>query len=410
MPLLSVAEALELILARVGETQVERVPAAEAVGCRLAEDVASDLDSPPYDKSTVDGYAVRGDDAAVGRRALTIVEQIAAGEMPRHTLAPGQAARIMTGAPLPEGADAVVMVEHTAAGGWTDGQMVQLTDRPVRTGQNILRRAQSMARGQVVLSADRVLRPIEIGLLSEVGVTQVAVRRRPRVALLATGDELVTAHERPRGAQIRNSNGPMLHALATAAGAAAVELGIARDEEGDLRRHIERALADDVLVLSGGVSAGLLDLVPKLLEQQGFEQVFHKVHLRPGKPLWFGVRRVAGRTTLAFGLPGNPVSGLVCWELFVKPALLKMRLGAAPPAAEISAKLIASHEHRGDRPTYWPACVERPASGDAPSRVRLLPWQGSGDLRTFSDANGLALFPAGDRRFEAGEAVRVREL
>ncbi|MFO0901560.1 MAG: gephyrin-like molybdotransferase Glp [Pirellulales bacterium] len=409
MPPLSVCEALELILAQVCETPVERMPASEAVGCRLAEDVASDLDSPPYDKSTVDGFAVRSEDAAAGRRTLAIVEQIAAGVMPRHTLAPGQTARIMTGAPLPDGADAVVMVEHTAAGRWMEGETVQLSDRPVRAGQNILRRAQSMACGQVVLPAGRAIRPVEVGLLAEVGVAQVAVQRRPRVALLATGDELVTAHERPRGAQIRNSNGPLLRALAVAAGASAVELGIARDDEEDLRRHIGRALADDVLVLSGGVSAGLLDLVPQLLKQQGFECLFHKVQLRPGKPLWFGVRRVAGHTTLAFGLPGNPVSGLVCWELFVKPALLKMRLGAAPAATEVAATLVAPHEQRGDRPTYWPAFLEEPASAVAP-HVRLLNWQGSGDLRTLSDANALAVFPAGDRRFEAGATVPVRRL
>jgi molybdopterin molybdotransferase len=258
-----------------------------------------------------------------------------------------------------------------------------------------------------------------------VGRSGVAVFPRPRVALLSTGNELVEPHQRPGAGQIRNSNGPMLAAAVRRTGGVPAELGIARDEPADLREKIEQGLAADMLVLSGGVSAGVLDLVPAVLGDLGVEQVFHKVSLKPGKPLWFGVARskfnVQGSNfkvgdvepetlnakpeTLVFGVPGNPVSSLVCFELFVRPAIAKLR-GSDPDAGlrQLPARLTAEFVHRGDRPTYFPAVVRR--VGEALS-VEPVRWRGSGDLRGITAANALAIFPAGDRTWQAGEQVDV---
>jgi molybdopterin molybdotransferase len=224
--------------------------------------------------------------------------------------------------------------------------------------------------------------------------------------VLSTGNELVPADQTPAAGQIRNSNSPMLAACVRKACAVPLELGIARDERDELRRLIERGLAADVLVLSGGVSAGVLDLVPGVLAELGVEQVFHKVRLKPGKPLWFGVLACAPprqRATLVFGLPGNPVSSLVCFELFVRPAIQQLsgRTAATPIK---TARLAAEFQHRGERPTYQPAQFCEHAQG---AIAKPLFWQGSADLRTLAAANCLIRFPAGDRHYPAGEAVEV---
>jgi molybdopterin molybdotransferase len=191
------------------------------------------------------------------------------------------------------------------------------------------------------------------------------------------------------------------------AGGSAVDLGIGRDDEVELRRLVSQGLERDVLVLSGGVSAGMLDLVPRVLAAEGVEQVFHHVNLKPGKPVWFGVRDHGGQRTLVFGLPGNPVSSLVCFDLFVRPALSGLAGKCAAQASAIGSRLTREHKHRGDRPTYWPAKTEK---RDGESYVTPLDWRGSGDLFTLAAADCLICFPPGDRQFAAGEHVSVREL
>jgi len=397
----SVAEALQLVLDRAEPLAPRSIPAAEALGCMLAEAVTSDIDSPPHDKSIVDGYAVRAADVMVdGAVQLRILEEVTAGAVPTQEVEAGTATRIMTGAPLPGGADAVVMIEKTTM----DGDRVHVLAGPIRVGQNIMRRAASLAKGHEVLAPGKLLRAIELGVLAEVGRTSVVAIPRPRVGVLATGNELVAPHETPGPGQIRNSNGPLLAALVRQAGATPVELGIARDTAADLRAKITAGLASDVLVLSGGVSAGVLDLVPQVLSELQVQEIFHKVNLKPGKPLWFGIlRRPNVAATLVFGLPGNPVSTLVCFELFVRPALEQLR--GVPPRGlpRTKAWLTCEHQQRGERPTYWPATLQ-----DA--RVTPLAWKGSGDLRTLTDASGLAFFPAGDRTFQVGDEIEVLML
>ncbi len=316
----SVEEARQLVVEQAAAKPSVRVQLSDALGLVLAEDVASDIDSPPFDKAMVDGYAVRASDLSAGSAELVVIEEVIAGQTATHSGGAGECWRIMTGAPLPSAADAVVMHELTtlvepAAGGASNAlERVRIQDDRFRLGQNILRRAANLRRGQTVLVSGRVLRPLEIGLLAEVGRATVPVIEPARVAVLSTGSELVPPDQVPTAGQIRNSNGPMLNAWVSRIGARAVDLGIAKDEPESLRAKLAEGLRDDVLLISGGVSAGKLDLVPGLLRELGVVEVFHKIRLKPGKPLWFGTargHRPGATPTLVFGLPGNPVSSLV---------------------------------------------------------------------------------------------------
>ena len=410
--MLTVDEALEHVRRRVSPKPAAEVALAEALGLVLAEDVTSDIDSPPHDKSMVDGYAVVAADLKEGDAELEVLEEVVAGNVPTREVSPGRATRIMTGAPLPPGADAVVMIERTQlVPGHSSGLgRVRIAETQVTAGQNILRRGVSMRRGDVVLQAGARLRPIEVGLLAEVGKDRLRATPRPTVAVLSTGNELVPADLIPAAGQIRNSNGPMLIASVATAGATAIDLGIGRDDRNELRRLIARGLEADLLVLSGGVSAGVLDLVPGVLEELGVQQVFHKVRLKPGKPLWFGVLPGSGdsaRDRLVFGLPGNPVSSLVCFELFVRPAIHGLAGVMAAEPRWTSATLTLDFSHRGDRPTYHPAVLQ--SQGSVPS-VTPLAWQGSADLRTLATATALIRFSAGERTYRTGEDVEIAEL
>jgi molybdopterin molybdotransferase len=398
--MLSVADAQRLVLEHTHPLSPETAALGPSLlGRVLAEDVVSDGDSPPHDKALMDGYALRSADLLVGRGTLRVIEEISAGRVPQHTISTGQAARIMTGAPIPLGADAVVMVERTCMLG--DGR-VDIEDRP-RPGQHILPRGREMRAGETILRAGTVLRPQEVGLLATLGRSSVHVVPAPRVAVLPTGDELVEVGEKPGPGQIRNSNGPMLLAQAARVGARPHLLGIARDRLDSLWPLVEEGLRADVLVLSGGVSAGKFDLVPGVLQEAGVCAQVHKVALKPGKPLFFGTRDHPGGKTLVFGLPGNPVSSLVCFELFVRPALRKLA-GYPEAPAEVLATLSEDFAYRTDRPTYHPAWLEVGPGGWC---VRAVAWFGSADLRALAGANALVVFPPGDHTHRAGQVFPV---
>ncbi|MFN4260453.1 MAG: gephyrin-like molybdotransferase Glp [Gemmataceae bacterium] len=397
--MLEVSQAQAIILQHANPLPPVRVRLTSAArGLVLAEAVRSDIDSPPYDKAMMDGYAVRTADLTSGAAVLDVIEEVTAGRTPTRTVAAGQATRIMTGAPLPAGADAVVMIERTQP---LDGQRVHIEGGPIQPGLNILPRGREMRAGEAVLHPGAELRPQEFGLLAAVGCDEVAVFPRPKVAILPTGDELVEAAVKPGPGQIRNSNGPMLAAQVERAGGVAVPLDIARDKVEHLKRFIVQGLEQDVLLLSGGVSAGQLDLVPEVLTQLGVTSHFHKVAMKPGKPILFGTRG----TTLVFGLPGNPVSSLACFELFVRPALRRLGGRNEPGPRWWSLPLAMDFAYRTDRPTYYPVRLE--VSEDGGLRFRPLPWFGSADLRALTQANALALFPAGDTRHGAGQHFPV---
>lgn len=360
----------------------------------------SDVDSPPHDKALVDGYAVIANSVSP-HSELSVLEEVMAGSVPNVPVTAGSATRIMTGAPLPAQADAVVMVEQTQL---TSHGRVRVTAARTAAGQNIMPRGASLRRGDVALRAGREIRAIEIGVLAEVGRSQVPVYTPPTVAVLSTGNELVPYDALPAAGQIRNSNGPMLEALVGCLGALVTNLGIARDDRAELTRLVRRGLAEDVLLLSGGVSAGVLDLVPEVLAAEGVEQVFHKVHLKPGKPIWFGVKRDPNRHKLVFGLPGNPVGSLVCFELLVRPAIVRLTGHPQLSNARRVGQLTSDFRHRGDRPTYHPARLHET---DSLPDIELLAWKGSADLRTLADANCLACFPSGDHDHVRGQPISV---
>ncbi len=413
--MLTVDEALAEILTQVVRSPAtEDVPLSEALGRILAQAVDSDVDSPPFDKALMDGFAVRAVDFSDGRAELRVVEEVMAGQVPQQHLSSGCATRIMTGAPIPEGADAVVRIEDTQTTGDKIGGIVTVAGAPVVAGQNIMNRGTSTRVGDRVVTAGTLLRPQEIGALAEAGQERVAVSPRPRVGILATGDELVPIGAKPAAGQIRNSNEAMLAAQMLSAGAAVESLGIARDNRNHLRERVDAGLCCDVLLLSGGVSAGDLDLVPSVLEEAGVRKVFHKVQIKPGKPLWFGVSQndstdtsKSGQRCYVFGLPGNPVSSMVCTQLFVKAAINRL-LGKQPERpCTVPARLAHDHTQRGNRPTFHPACCQDGPEGRS---VQTVPWQGSSDLRATTAANCLAYFPAGDQTYPAGSAVKVYDL
>jgi molybdopterin molybdotransferase len=395
--MLSVSEAQAIVLqhAQALPAAVCALDPASVQGLILAEDITSDLDLPPYDKAMMDGYAVRTADLPGGAGTLEVIEEIMAGRVPTKSVGAGQTARIMTGAPVPEGADAVIQIERTKPG---DKQSVVIQDAPPRAGKNILPLGREMRRGETVLRAGAVLRPEEFGLLAAVGRTSARVFPAPRVAILATGDELVDASRFPGPGQIRNSNGPMLIAQVCRAHGRATYLGIAADTIESLTALITEGLKSDVLVLSGGVSAGKLDLVPGVLQDLGVEAHFHKVTMKPGKPVFFGTRG----QTLIFGLPGNPVSSLVCFELFVRPALRRLAGNKEVGPRIVHAALQEELRHQSDRPTYHPAVLIEDETG---RKIRAQPWFGSPDLKAVTSANAFLVLPAGEHRFAAGERL-----
>lgn len=408
--MLSVEEAIAAILESVRPRDPSRISLNDALGLVLAEDIVSNIDSPPYDKSLMDGYAVRAGDLSGGNTALRVIEEILAGRVPTKTVSNGEAARIMTGAPIPDGADAVVRVEETSFD--VESATVRISTDSIILGENMMRRGTSMRRGDRILPTGRQLRPQELGALAEMGEHTVPVRARTRVAVLATGDELVPVEKTPGPGQIRNSNETMLVAQIRRAGGDPVPLGIARDDRSDLRGKISIGLQCDMLLLSGGVSAGKRDLVPSELEAAGVRQVFHKVQVKPGKPIWYGVLDQKADSShtpgsppcYVFGLPGNPVSSLVCFELFACTAIRQLMGFEHPGPRAISARLAADHLARGDRPTYHPARLEMTVSGAV---VDMVNWHGSADLRSTVEANAMALFPAGDKKYAAGDIVDV---
>jgi molybdopterin molybdotransferase len=400
--MLSVAAALEHVRATVAPFPAESLPLAAVQGLALAEDVFSRIDSPPFDKALMDGYAVRSADLPGGSGRLRVVALITAGQIADRPVGPGEAIQIMTGAPLPAEADCVVKVEDVRL----VGDEVVVSTRPLQDGVNISRQGSAMRTGDRVLTAGTALRPPQLAALAELGCPQVPVRRHPTLAVLATGDELVPVDQTPGPGQIRNSNETMLVAQAAQSGCAARSLGIARDVREDLGAKILDGLAADILVLSGGVSAGTLDLVPSELAAAGVREVFHGVEMKPGKPLWFGVRPgdVRRNACYVFGLPGNPVSSMVCFELFVRSAIRRL-MGISPAEPKpVPAAFDGEFAFRGDRPTYHPARLTWTANGP---RVTLVPWQGSSDLRATVEANAMTCLPAIERKYQTGDVMDV---
>ncbi len=389
------------ILARVRPTAVERVALDEALGRRLGADAVAEAPFQPFDNSAMDGFAVRAADLAGASTeapvALPIVDESRAGHPAARALGPGEAIAISTGAVLPAGADAVVRVEDTARSG--DEVLVKV---PLDPDDNVRRAGEDIAAGETVLRAGAEIGAAELGALATIGLDQVPVHRRPRVAIVTSGDELVAPGTPLGPGQIPNSNSPAVAALARLAGAEVVSLGWTPDEPAATRAALAPALEADVAIVCGGVSVGEHDHVKAALAELGAEQVFWRVALKPGGPTWFGTRGGA----LVFGLPGNPVSVMATFLLLVRPALLALG-GGAPDGRRVSARLGADYAKPTDRAHAVRCRLELDERGWV---ATPLPRQGSHVLTSMLAADCLALIPTASAGAAAGETVEVELL
>ena len=409
---LDIDAALHVMLKHATPLGTEQVALDAASGRTLAQPVISPIDQPPWDNSAMDGFAVLSSDVRGATEAapvlLDVIEDIPAGAIPQRTVEPGRASRIMTGAPMPVGADGVIRLEHTRPAG--DARVAVL--REDDAGRNVRRRAEDIQAGATVLEAGRHLRAAEVGVLAMVGCTDPVVYRRPRVAVLATGNELVEPERIAdviAATHIVNSNTPAVVAGLRAAGCEAIPLGIARDELADLRSRLERALDADALITTAGASVGDHDIVKQALEEIGCETLFWRVRIRPGSPFSFGLlRSVDGRTIPVFGLPGNPVSALVTFEILVRPVLRRM-LGRSRLFPRVDAA-IAGEDVRSPAGLVRFLRVQlREQAGGIP-RAHLTGPQGSGILTSVAAADALLVVPLDVTEIPAGSAVRCVRL
>jgi molybdopterin molybdotransferase len=391
--MLPVEEAQARVMAEVTILGEETVGLADAYGRVLREDVAADADAPAADNSAMDGYAVRSEDLASAPASLRVIDDIPAGHVATARVEPGSAMRIMTGAFVPEGADAVAQVEITDG-----GRETVTVHQPIARGANVRRRGSDMRAGDVVLRAGMRIGAAEMAMLAGVRKETVSVGRQPTVAILSTGDELLEIGDAPAAGRIVNTNSYLLAALVRETGALARPHGIVRDTREATIAAFESALESDFIVSSGGVSVGAYDFVKDALDALGAETKFWKVAMKPGKPVVLS--RLGDR--VCFGLPGNPVSCFVSFHLFVGPALRKAMGQEAvfPPA--VRARLMAPLQSAGDRRVYVRVRI---VAEDGELQAHPMATQGSGALTSMVGANGLAIVEQGTRHVEAGELV-----
>lgn len=399
--MIGVWEAVEKVLSAARPLGTEERELKDALGAVLAEPVRAASDLPPFDNSAMDGYAVRSEDisgtSAEAPARLVLRGAVAAGSVPDRPLQFGEAIQIMTGAPMPFGADSVVALEKARR---RDG--VVFVDHPAPKGQHVRRRGEDVEVGREALPSGRRVRPAEMALLASLGRTKVKVFRPPRVALLVTGSELVGPDQPLRPGAIRDSNSCLLESHLKALGVPVLNLGIVPDEEGAVVEAFRRASACDVVLSSGGVSVGEHDLVKRVLIREfAFETVFWRVRMKPGKPILFG--RWDGK--LLFGLPGNPISCAVCFAVFIAPALRKI-LGERNPRPITRWAVLASplFVKEAEKAHFITARVE---PGSDPPRVAPTPHQGSGMLTSMTEGNALIAVPEGVKELPSGAFVEV---
>ena len=391
-------DAIRIVMENTQIIDKTRIGLDDVLGRVLSEDVRSDIDMPPFDKALMDGYALQGADIASASGdtpvILDVIEEIPAGTVPQKRVERGQASQIMTGAPVPDGADTVIMVEDTEP--HPDAQKVRVLDT-TETGRNIARLGEDVRVNQVVLQANTVIRPPEVGILAAVGHIHVEVYRQPVVGIVATGSEVVEPHNKPKPGQIRNSNGYSMMAQVLRSGAQARYLGIVEDDIHALIQTIGEGLETcDIVALSGGVSAGEYDLVQDGMRDLGVEVLFDRIRMKPGKPLTYGVKGARQ----VFGLPGNPVSSVVGLELLMRPAIRKMQCMTDVHLPTVRTVLSADFRQTPGRKQFVPAHSVQGKNG-----VWKSSWvghHGSADLFSMARANSLFVVNAEDAHVCAG--------
>ncbi len=400
--MIKVEEAQKVILGNIRSSGSEEITILESMGRTISKDYCSKDDIPPFDNSAMDGYAVSSSEVAGANRQkpviLDVIEDLPAGRVAKREIKKGQGIRIMTGAPIPCGADAVIMVEKTQA----DGGKVKIFES-AKAGENIRCAGEDIKRGELVLRKGKIIGPAEIGILASLGVKSVEVAKSPGVGILATGDELVEIEEDLTAGKIRNSNSYSLSGQVKKAGGIPHHLGIVSDDKSEIRRKIEEGLENDILLISGGVSVGEYDYVKEVMADLNGRIEFWKVAIRPGKPLVFGV--INGKPV--FGLPGNPVSSMVSFEVFVRPAILKMLGQKGDNRREVDAILEESIKKKKDFKYFLRAKTEW-KGGEY--RTKTTGPQGSGILKSMALANSLIILSEGEEFVEKGRQVTVRFL
>lgn len=403
------AEVVATYAARMGSLRApaERVELGLAEGRILARPLVADRDQPPFSRSTRDGFACRAAEASA-HKPLALVGATRAGAIPSGPLKAGTAWEIMTGAPVPSGADAVLMLEHVEGGG---GTVRLLPPRTVKPGENIVAQGAHGHQGDELLAAGTLIRAGQIALAAACGYAAVEVFARPRVAILSTGDELVPVDASPASGQIRNSNAPMLAAMVTEAGGAPWVLPAAADNAASLDAALAQAATADLLLVSGGVSAGKFDLVEPALARLGARFHFTGVRMQPGKPTVFGeLPRAKGSPALPFfGLPGNPVSSAVTFLLFAAPVLATLggSRGSFPRFTLARLAPPVERHSKAGLTRFLPAFCDFGAREDQPPQVSFVPWHGSGDLSALARANCFLVVPEEAHSLEPGSLVRI---
>ncbi len=413
--MISVEEALAYILKHFQPLEPETVPLLDALDRVLTQDIVSDINVPPFNNSAMDGYAVRAIDVAKPPMTLRVIGDVAAGYTATRAVEPGTAMRIMTGAPMPQGADAVVRFEETSEGAEVKGagknrESVMIL-KSVQPGDNVRNAGEDIRQGEVVFPKGTVVRPAEIGVMASLGKQFVSVHRRPRVAILATGDELVAIDEPITPGKIRNSNEYSNAAAVQKAGGIPIRLGIARDNIADLTAKIRAGLDADVdlFLTSAGVSVGDYDMVKDVLNAEG-EMHFWQVRMKPGKPLAFGVLRGTAehrRNVPLLGLPGNPVSAMISFEVFARRAILTMLGKTQFDRPTVRAELLEDIKNDAQRRNFIRVIVEKRG---AKNIARSTGEQGSGILTSVARANGLVTVSEDVPYVRKGETVDVQML
>ena len=400
--MIPVKEAIQIVLQQTPKLDKEFAPISKVRGRILAEDIIADSDLPPFDRAQMDGYAVRAEDVARPPAGLRIVGESAAGAGWHHEMKAGEAVRIMTGAPVPAGADAVQQVELTRE--IESGSKVEILES-VDVGRSIVKRAAEIKCGETVLRAGEQINAAMIATLASFGYAQVKVGKRPRVAVMATGSELVNVDEKPGADQIRDSNNYTIAAYAAQSNAIVERLPLAGDDTKELKRQIASAVeASDVLITSGGVSMGVYDFTKAALKELGAEIFFERVALRPGKPTVFAKLG----NTLIFGLPGNPVSVAVTFNLFVRAALYKMQGATETSLPNEHAVLARDVKGSIDRESFLPAVLRTDEKGTL--LAEPLKWGGSSDFVAFAKATALINVPVGTKLIEKGTSIAFVRL
>ena len=409
--LLTVVQAMAVLDAAPVRPRIEQIPLAEAAGRRLAEDLLADRDFPPFHKSQMDGYAVRSADAATAPVELRVIAEVLAGGTFNAELQPGETVAIMTGAPLPAGADGVVPVEETSR---VDDRVT--LHKIATRGKYIAPRGSDMTAGQVVLRKGALLDAPQLAVAGSIGAATVKVFARPRAAVLSTGDEIVPIDKIPGPSQIRNSNSLMLLTMLRKTGCDVTDLGTVRDEPSLIRAAIEEGSAYDVLFVTGGMSMGTHDFVPRVLTDLGFDLKITKLRIKPGKPFVFATKSPtsdADPPRYIFGLPGNPVSGFVCTSRLASRLIARMN-GGEPREKWLAGRLDIGLPPNGPREFYQPV-LWSPAQGGTSARsefanVTPLAWKGSADLFTLAKANALLVRPENEPPLAKGTLIRVLEI